>query len=330
MNCRRPLLLCYMAIGLALLVILMGAWTRIMDAGLGCPDWPGCFGQLIVPTSQEQIALAQHRFGGIEIDLFKGWVEMTHRYMAASLGALILLLAFFGWQRRKEPGYPVCLSFMLLALVMLQGVFGMWTVTLKLLPPVVTIHLMGGLLTLTLLVLLASKLRQFGLSIQRRSAGWGLRLAVIILFIQIFLGGWTSANYAGWACNHWISCMEGQVDELDFRSGFSLNFNAEQNYQGGTLPQPARAAIQMAHRVGAFVVVAVVLLVSLASLPVKNSRKPAILLLILLMLQLVIGVANVMYGVPTILAWTHHLGAVLLLLCLLWLKFSHESGVRDG
>lgn len=107
MNCRRPLLLCYMAIGLALLVILMGAWTRIMDAGLGCPDWPGCFGQLIVPASQEQIALAQHRFGGIEIDLFKGWVEMTHRYMAASLGALILLLAFIGWRRRKEPGYPL-------------------------------------------------------------------------------------------------------------------------------------------------------------------------------------------------------------------------------
>lgn len=329
MSCRRPLLLCYMAIGLALLVILMGAWTRIMDAGLGCPDWPGCFGQLIVPVSQEQIALAQHRFGGVEIDLFKGWVEMTHRYMAASLGALILLLAFFGWQRRKEPGYPVYLSFMLLALVMLQGLFGMWTVTLKLLPPVVTIHLMGGLLTLMLLVLLASNLRQLGLSSRRRSAGWGLRLAVLILFLQIILGGWTSANYAGWACNHWISCMEGQTDELDFRSGFSLNFDAEQNHQGGTLPQPARAAIQMTHRVGALVVVAVVLLASLTSLQVKNSRKPAILLLILLMLQLVIGGANVMYGVPTILAWSHHLGAVLLLLCLLWLKFSYESGVRD-
>lgn len=330
MNCRRALLLCYMAIGLALLVILMGAWTRIMDAGLGCPDWPGCFGQLIVPASQEQITLAQHRFGGVEIDLFKGWVEMTHRYMAASLGVLILLLAFIGWLRRKEPGYPVYLSFALLALVVLQGLFGMWTVTLKLLPQVVTVHLMGGLLTLTLLVLLASKLRQLGLSTRKRSAGWGLRLAVLILFLQILLGGWTSANYAGWACNHWISCMEGQTDELDFRSGFSLNFNTEQNHQGGTLPQPARAAIQMTHRVGAFVLVAVILLVSITSLQVKNSRKPAILLLILLMLQLAIGGANVMYGVPTILAWSHHLGAVLLLLCLLWLKFSYESGVRDG
>lgn len=330
MTCRRPLLLCYAAIGLALLVILMGGWTRIMDAGLGCPDWPGCFGQLIVPASQEQIALAQHRFGGLEVDQLKGWIEMTHRYMAASLGLLIMLLAFMGWQRRKESGYPVYLSFMLLILVILQGLFGMWTVTLKLLPPVVTIHLMGGLFTLTLLVFLAGRLRQSAQSVSPKKSGWGIRLALIVLFLQIVLGGWTSANYAGWACNHWVSCVAGQPDELDFSSGFSLNFDADQNHQGGTLSQPARAAIQMTHRVGALVVVAVVLLVSLTSLQLKHSRKPAILLLIVLMLQLVIGGANVMYGVPTILAWSHHLGAVLLLLCLLWLKFSYESEVLDG
>lgn len=330
MSSRRTLLLCYTAIGLALLVILMGGWTRIMDAGLGCPDWPGCFGQLIVPASQEEIALAQHSFGGLEVDQFKGWIEMTHRYMAASLGALIMLLAFIAWRRRKEPGYPVYLSFMLLALVILQGLFGMWTVTLKLLPPVVTIHLIGGLITLTLLVLLAGQLRQSDQFVPKRPAVWGLRLAIIVLFLQIVLGGWTSANYAGWACNHWISCVAGQADVLDFRSGFNLNFDTEQNHQGGTLSQPARAAIQMTHRVGALVVVAVVLLVSLTALQEENSRKPAILLLILLMLQLVVGGANVMYGVPTILAWSHHLGAVLLLLCLLWLKFSYELGVRNG
>lgn len=330
MNSRRPLLLCYLAIGLALLVILMGGWTRIMDAGLGCPDWPGCFGQLIVPASAEQIAAAELRFAGIEVDVFKGWVEMSHRYIAASLGAVILLLAIMGWRRRNDSGYPVCLSLVLLLLVILQGLFGMWTVTLKLFPPIVTIHLMGGLLTLTLLVLLAGKLRQSGQARTGNRSDWGVRLAVIVLFLQVVLGGWTSANYAGWACNHWLSCTAEQTDDLDFKSGFSLDFTVGQNHQGGTLSQPARAAIQMTHRFGALVVVAIVLLVSARASHIKHCRLPATLLLIVLLLQLLLGGANVVYGVPTVLAWSHHLGAVLLLLCLLWLKVRYEEGVGDG
>ncbi|BBB27630.1 COX15/CtaA family protein [Amphritea japonica] len=330
MSPRRSLLLCYLAIGLALVVILMGGWTRIMDAGLACPDWPGCFGQLIVPASAEQIAIAEQRFAGIEVDVFKGWIEMTHRYIAASLGVTIFLLAMISWRRRNDSGYPVYLSFALLLLVILQGLFGMWTVTLKLFPPVVTIHLIGGLLTLTLLVLLASKLRQYNRISTGKRSDWRLRLAIMVLFLQVALGGWTSANYAGWACDHWLSCIAEQKDELDFRSGFSLSFTADQNHQGGVLTQPARAAIQMVHRVGAFVVVAAVLLVSLRVFQIRSCRKPAVLLLIVLMLQLLVGGVSVIYGVPVVLAWAHHLGAVLLLLCLLWLKFRYELGVPDG
>lgn len=328
MNNRRPLVICYMAIVLAVMVILMGGWTRIMDAGLGCPDWPGCFGQITAPMSAAHIAEAQQNYVGVEVDAGKGWIEMIHRYMASTLGLLILLLAVIAWQRRKESGYPLRLSILLLVLVICQGLFGMWTVTLKLLPPVVTGHLLGGLLTLTLLVILAGKLRQVRAAESRTPGRWMMRLAVLVLFMQILLGGWTSANYAGWACTHWLSCVEGQRVDLDFRTGFSLRFDTEQNHQGGTLPQPARAAIQMTHRIGALVVTAIMLFIGVLALRNSASRKPALVLVTLLALQLLMGGANVVYGIPVVLAWLHHLGAVSLLLCLLWLKSCYELEVR--
>ncbi|MBN1008960.1 COX15/CtaA family protein [Amphritea pacifica] len=328
MNTRRPLIICYLAIVLAVLVILMGGWTRIMDAGLGCPDWPGCFGQMTAPISAAHIAEAQQNFAGVEVDAAKGWLEMIHRYMASTLGLLILLLAVIAWQKRRESGYPVGLSLFLLVLVVCQGVFGMWTVTLKLLPPVVSGHLLGGLLTLTMLILLAGKLRQSAKPAKVVSGRWIMRLAVLVLFMQILLGGWTSANYAGWACTHWLSCVEGQRTELDFRSGFSLSFDIDQNHQGGTLSQPARAAIQMTHRVGALVVMATMFLAGALALRNSASRTPALILFTLLIVQIFMGGANVVYGVPTWLAWLHHVGAVSLLLCLLWLKARYESEVH--
>ncbi|WP_299202380.1 COX15/CtaA family protein [uncultured Amphritea sp.] len=328
MNNRRPLVICYMAIVLTVMVILMGGWTRIMDAGLGCPDWPGCFGRITAPMSAAHIAEAQQNYAGVEVDAGKGWIEMVHRYMASTLGLLILLLAVIAWQKRKENGYPVRLSILLLVLVVCQGLFGMWTVTLKLLPPVVTGHLLGGLLTLTLLVMLQGKLRGADEPEIQPAGRWMMRLAVLVLFMQILLGGWTSANYAGWACTHWLSCVEGQRTDLDFRAGFSLRYDTDQNHQGGTLPQPARAAIQMTHRLGALVVTVVMLLVGVLALRNSASRKPALVLFILLVLQLFVGGANVVYGIPVMLAWLHHLGAVLLLLCLLWLKSCYESEVR--
>jgi len=182
------------------MVILMGGWTRIMDAGLGCPDWPGCFGQMTAPISAAHIAEAQQNFAGVEVDVTKGWLEMIHRYMASTLGFLILLLAFIAWQRPEKSDYPVRLSFVLLILVICQGLFGMWTVTLKLLPVVVSGHLLGGLLTLTLLILLAGKLRHAAVPESPSSGRWIMRMAGMVVFMPMLLGGGTSSNYAGWSC----------------------------------------------------------------------------------------------------------------------------------
>lgn len=328
MSNRRPLVICYLAIVLTILVILMGGWTRIMDAGLGCPDWPGCFGQVTAPVSQLHIDEARQNFVGVEVDAVKGWIEMIHRYMATTLGLLVMALVVMAWKRRQQPDYPVALSSVLLLLVVCQGLFGMWTVTLKLLPPIVLGHLLGGLLTLTVLTVLAGRIRTVGNSPRQSSHRRLMRLAVLILFVQMLLGGWTSANYAGWACTHWLSCIAGQSTELDFATGFSFNFEADQNHQGGTLSQPARAAIQMVHRAGALVVSCVMVLVSMLALQRRASRRPAYVLLGLLILQLLLGVANVVYGVPALLAWLHHVGAVSLLLCLLWLKSCYLLEVR--
>lgn len=334
-----PSVICRLAVVLALLVILVGGWTRIMDAGLGCPDWPGCFGQFTVPDTEEQISRAEQRFAGVQVDVQKGSIEMLHRYMAGALGFLILILALLGWRRRHQHDYPWRVSIGLLVLVIAQGMFGMWTVTLKLHPLVVTGHLLGGLLTLTLLTHLAIRLSG---STQKQGANQGLEkiqnrqkklinLALVVLFVQMILGGWTSANYAGWACNHWLKCADQSV-ELDFAGGFSPSLNTEQNYLGGVLPHPARAAIQMTHRVGALVVTGVLLFMAVALWPRSELRTALLISLSLLVAQILLGVANAVVGVPVVLAIAHHGIAVALLLSLLWLKYSvghfhTESGV---
>lgn len=319
-----PLTLCNLAIILAVMVIMMGGWTRIMDAGLGCPDWPGCFGQLIVPSAPEQIELAEQRFAGQVVDQHKGWLEMVHRYMAAMLGVLITGLALIGWKNRQVSGYPLMLSVSLWILVIIQGVFGMWTVTLKLLPQVVTAHLFGGLLILTLLTVLRQRIRRL---ISGRRGGRNsllMKVAVIILFTQIILGGWTSANYAGWACNHWFSCLEDRSVELDYPGGFSFQSGDDINYQGGVLDHGARAAIQMTHRIGALITAIAILSVVFVSMPLKHCTRAALLLTGLVLLQVMIGLVNVVLGVPVLLALLHHAVAVLLLLSLLYLKNRYE------
>ena len=325
-----PLTLCNLAIILTVMVIFMGGWTRIMDAGLGCPDWPGCFGQLIVPSAPEQIELAEQRFAGQVVDQHKGWLEMIHRYLAAMLGVLITGLALIGWQNRHISGYPQALSFALLVLVIVQGVFGMWTVTLKLLPQVVTAHLFGGLLTLTLLTVLRQRVR--GLNRQEKVGRSSLlmKVAVVVLFLQIILGGWTSANYAGWSCNHWFSCLKERPVELDYRGGFSFYPGDGVNYQGGVLNHGARAAIQMTHRAGALVTAVVMLYVVVISLQVKCCTRAALTLAGLMVLQVVIGIVNAVLGIPVLLALLHHATAVLLLLSLLFLKNRYEMGADYG
>lgn len=313
------------AIVLTIIVITLGAWTRLNDAGLGCPDWPGCYGQFTVPQTSAEIARAESEYVGARVDVSKGWIEMIHRYAAGLLGFLILLVAVQVWRCKDKTDYPARLSFLLLLLVVLQGLFGMWTVTLKLLPIVVTVHLLGGLLTLTLLVIFYQRLIYMKNETARQGGGLLANAAMVgvaLLFVQSALGGWTSANYAGWSCNHWFFCQLDIVTEFDFSTAFNLGMNIGPDYQGGLLEQPARAAIQMVHRFGAVIVVIALTGIGLLAFFRAGSelRRPAVCLCLMAWIQVGIGIANVVLVLPLPLAMAHHSGAVVLLLNLLWLR----------
>lgn len=330
---QLPLQLTRFAVCLALLVVLLGGWTRLNDAGLSCPDWPGCYGALILPGSDAGVAEAQLRYPQQLLDLSRGWIEMSHRYLAGSLGLLVLALALIAWRQRARPGYPLLLSGLLVGLVMLQALFGMWTVTLKLLPQVVTLHLLGGVLTLTLLWRLQQRLRWIDSARPAVGSlflgiGGGIGLGILLLLIQIGLGGWTSSNYAGWSCSHWLVCEPDQHLVLDFDAGFSLAPLDGRNYQGGQLPRAARAAIQMSHRAAGVVLACYLLGLSALLFRRRALRRATGAVLLLLALQLLLGGLNVRFGLPLGLAFAHHLGAVALLLALMHL-YGHRGIIEE-
>ncbi|GAA0698583.1 COX15/CtaA family protein [Marinobacterium maritimum] len=321
-----PLRLTTLAIGLAMVVVLLGGWTRLNDAGLGCPDWPGCYGTWVLPDDHAELAEAHP---DALIDLRKGWIEMIHRYAAGTLGLLILGLAVIGFRQRRDPGYPVLLSFGLLLLVIAQGIFGMWTVTLQLLPIVVTLHLLGGLTTLMLLVLLRQRLKRLEAGEVESSPHAGVRLMCVALFLQLALGGWTSTNYAGWACSDWLYCHRDHPVEFDFASGLNPVMSIGPNYEGGLLPAEARAAIQVSHRLGALLLLLVSLLVTKNLWKNISLRRPLCGYWCLLLAQAGLGIANVIWLLPLGLAVAHHAGAVALLLMLLHLNSKARVAAQE-
>ena len=306
---------------LALLVVLLGAYTRLSHAGLGCPDWPGCYGFPGVPMSESQQALAGARFPDAPLDVARGWIEMVHRYFAGLLGLLVLAVAVQALRRRALPGQPLRLPLLLLALVILQAAFGMWTVTLRLWPQVVTAHLLGGFATLSLLVLLGLRLSG---RVARCAAPPGLRglaaAGLALLVVQIALGGWVSSNYAALACVDLPTCHGVWWPPSDFANGFHLTQQIGPNYLGGQLDNAARTAIHLGHRLGALAVAALLLALAVrlwrAGLP-----RLAGLLLAMLLLQLGLGVANVLLHLPLGVALAHHLGAALLLQVLVLINY---------
>ncbi len=307
-----------MAIGLALIVVLLGGWTRLNDAGLGCPDWPGCYGTWVLPDDHTELLQAHP---DALIDLRKGWIEMIHRYAAGLLGVLILALAVVAFKKRDQQGYPVGLSVALLLLVIAQGAFGMWTVTLQLLPIIVTIHLLGGLTTLSLLVILRQRIKRLALGEAGMDAPhpW-VRLMLAALFIQLALGGWTSTNYAGWACSDWVYCHEENHPGYDFASGLNPIMTIGPNYEGGLLPADARSAIQVTHRGGALLLLLVSILASRHLFRNPGLRKSLGVYWLALIAQALLGIANVIWLLPLGLAVAHHAGAVAVLLALLQLN----------
>ncbi|MFO1354822.1 MAG: COX15/CtaA family protein [Gammaproteobacteria bacterium] len=326
--------LLYLAAALALTVVVLGAWVRLTDAGLGCPDWPGCYGQLTVPNQPHEHAAAAAAFPDRPVDASKAWHEMIHRYVATTLGLSILGIAGLAFANRRDPRQPVALPTVLLALVIFQGLLGMWTVTLLVKPLIVVAHLLGGLSTLGLTFwLILEARRKPAMSApraSRRASGLAL-LALVILVLQIALGGWTSSNYAALACPDLPGCL-GQwwPAQADWHEAFILWRGLGVNYEGGVLDAAARVAIHFTHRLGALVTLVVMLVVGYRSARSERSTpqvaRAGRLVLAAVILQVALGLSTVWFGLPLWVATAHNGGAALLLLAVI--NLNHAASYR--
>lgn len=319
MRFYRPLIV--LATLLALGVISLGAYVRLSDAGLGCPDWPGCYGHLVgVPDAAHEQSAALAAFPGKPVEAHKAWKEMVHRYFAGTLGLLIALIAVLAWRHRRALQQSPALPTALLFVVGLQAALGMWTVTLLLKPVIVSLHLLGGMATLALLVWLL--LRQYPLRLPERAASLRFlaRLALLAVVVQIALGGWVSSNYAALACSDFPTCLGSWMPEMDFAHAFQFQRELGQTVDGALLSNAALTTIHWAHRVGALVVTLIVgaLVFVLARRP--EQRNWAWLLAACLLLQIGLGIANVLLALPLPIAVAHNAGAAVLLVVTLALN----------
>ena len=304
---------------IALGVVVLGGYTRLSNSGLGCPDWPGCFGHIAPTGSAEHYAS--------DADVRKAWVEMIHRYFASSIGIICILIAAFSIRARREPNVSVGFALALLVLVVLQGMLGMLTVTWLLKPLIVTGHLLGGLTTFALLLWLWLSKRAENRPVDGRSVLAGNRLverggrarlwaglALAALAVQVSLGGWTSSNYAALACPDVPKCQAQWLPEADYKDAFVLWRGLGINYAGGVLDHPARVAIHFTHRVGAAVAGTLLLLAVFFALRGLGAgpRWAALAVLAALAAQVSIGVFMVLRAFPLELAAAHNAGAALL------------------
>ncbi len=307
--------LALIAAALALFVVVLGAYVRLSDAGLGCPDWPGCYGSLSVPQSESALQHAQTAYPDKPVEGHKAWKEMIHRYFAGTLGLLVVGIFVAGWRARKSIKVSPWMPTFLGLLIAFQAALGMWTVTLLLKPAIVTAHLIGGMSTLAILVWIAH--RHWGLVSERYLQSSHLRFwvrgALVVLFAQIFLGGWTSTNYAALACTDFPTCHGAWFPEMDFANAFHLVRELGVDAAGKTLQLTAYTAIQWAHRVGALVTFVYLGLLGLRLLKQPQLKKIAHIMLGLLVLQIALGVANLLLHLPLVLAVGHNMGAALLL-----------------
>jgi heme a synthase len=297
-------------------LIVFGAFTRLSDSGLGCPDWPGCYGAATPLGAREEIQAAQTAMPSGPVTWSKAWIEMVHRYLAMTVGVLILVAAVFSWvERRRLPNGPG-LALATLVWVLVQGAFGKYTVTLKLYPAIVTLHLLGGLLLLALLAVQQARLSGRTLTLSpglRRFAVLGLA----VLAMQIALGGWVSTNYAVLACSGFPSCNGAWWPAMDFARGFTVLRTLGHAGDGSLLPFEALVGIHYVHRTFAVVVVGVVAGLAWrlwrAAPPVQRY---GLGLALLLLAQLASGLSNVVLGWPLAAALAHTAGAAALVLLL--------------
>jgi len=303
---------------LALIVVSFGAYTRLTDSGLGCPDWPGCYGTLSVPESIDQIEKAQAVYPDSPVEVEKAWIEMIHRYIAGILGVMILVIAFVSIKLRDQINYSLKWPFFLLGLVIFQAALGMWTVTLLLKPAVVSSHLLGGMTVLGILTFLMH--RNYGTHrenlVSNRFDRKIIRFSLVLLFIQIALGGWTSTNYAALACTDYPTCHGSLIPEMDFSNAFTIFRELGVTSLGEPLSLEALHAIQWVHRVGAIVLLVYLLFVAYILKVNQGFNMWRNVLILVISLQFIIGIANLLLHLPIVLATLHNLGAALLVVIL--------------
>jgi cytochrome c oxidase assembly protein subunit 15 len=349
---RRCVLL---SILLAIVVIGLGAYTRLTHAGLGCPDWPTCYGLLDVPQTSEQIAIAEKAFPERAVETEKAWNEMIHRYFAGSLGLLIAFIAFLSVKLRftnklsqaTTAKTPLILPVSILFVVTFQAALGMWTVTMKLMPIVVMGHLLGGFTTLCLLFLLHLRLRKFSqnnlndryepsslaspsLQSFKKYVGFA-SLGVVILASQIALGGWTSSNYAALSCVELPICQGDWQSQLSFSEAFTLLPPEKDSYEFGHLDYNERMTIHVAHRFGAIITtvyLAWLAIILFKNFPLRSIKSACAILMLVLIAQVSLGISNIWFKLPLNVAVAHNLVAAILMLSLLSLTYQLTQRTR--
>jgi cytochrome c oxidase assembly protein subunit 15 len=313
-------------------LIVFGAFTRLTDSGLGCPDWPGCYGTSNPFHALSDIQQAESALPTGPVTVIKAWIEMIHRYLAMTVGALILVQVGIAFTKLKSLGkYPLLGSLGLLILVCVQGAFGAWTVTLKLQPIIVTVHLMLALVLLACLTTYAqqsweSKSSSVRTIRIRPLSAQLLALSFIILFIQVFLGAWVSTNYAVLACPDFPTCMGAAWPETNWAEGFTLWRQLGLNAQGEFISPVALQTIHWAHRLFAMLVLVVLgtlgwSAIRLATPVLSGLSQVAKLLLGVLLLQLITGISNVVFQWPLLAALLHTAGSAALVFCLVRMSF---------
>jgi cytochrome c oxidase assembly protein subunit 15 len=322
MGAYRKLILA--ALVLTFFVVPLGAYVRLSDAGLGCPDWPGCYGQITPHHAADDINAALKTSPNGVVSHAKAWKEMVHRYFAGTLGVLILAVFVTAWRLRRQTQGSFGLPLSLLGVIVFQALLGMWTVTKLLKPFVVSAHLLGGMTTLALLVWLwrrekpASRQAYFARANHLRTAA---TIGLALVAVQIALGGWVSTNYAALACTDFPTCQGSWLPQMDFAHAYTLRRNLGETATGELLQLSALTAIHWTHRLMALIVT-----LYLVWLATRLSRTPgysgiAIMLLGVLAVQVLLGISNVVLSLPLPIAVAHNAGAALLLAGMVMLNF---------
>lgn len=322
--------LALLAAVVSFVVIVLGAFVRLSDAGLGCPDWPGCYGHVTWPVEAHEVEQANQSFPERAVETHKAWKEMVHRYLAGALVLLVLAINILAWKSSARKGIRN-LAAALLVLIVFQAALGMWTVTLKLLPVVVMGHLMGGLATFCLLLWLTWSTAGAGSSVEHaafRPFRGMILAAFAVLLVQLALGGWTSSNYSALACPDFPTCQGSWWPEANFTDGFVIWREIGVDYEGGVLDLRSRVAIHLVHRIGAVVTFIILGLLAIKLISLPAVRKEGLTMGALLLAQITLGIQNVVLQLPLVNAVAHNGMGALLLASMLWLLY--RSAARPG